>query len=240
VDRQELGRRFATTDDEALRFMLDALQDAVVAMVHLGLNNSRGRDTGAPLDWSRLDYERRKTAMEKVLHVSLQSEGAKEVGPACIHAIEGESVCFCCHAVPAAMTVATAREMVGRPFLPDHELVREMPEDAQGPVHVIACHKSVTENQAVNLLGFPDATIVSPAFGVYVADNVQKIQIIMLANCRDESSTRYAVQRFFDWLARSGEGRYLATRAKGRKAIISVIAEQAKGAAGTLRGRAGR
>jgi hypothetical protein len=64
-------------------------------------------------------------------------------------------------------------------------------------VHVIACHKGVTENQAVGLLGFPDATIVTPAFGVYVADNVQKIQLILLANCRDESSTRYAVQRFF-------------------------------------------
>jgi hypothetical protein len=36
-------------------------------------------------------------------------------------------------------------------------------------VHLIACHKGVNENQAVSLLGFPDATIVTPAFGVYVA-----------------------------------------------------------------------
>jgi hypothetical protein len=66
---------------------------------------------------------------------------------------------------------------------------------------------------------------VTPAFGVYVADNVLKIiQLILLANCRDESSTRYAVQRFFDWLVRSGEAKFLAERAKGRKAIIAVIA----------------
>jgi hypothetical protein len=37
VERQELGRRFARNDDEALRFMLDALQDAVASMVHLGV-----------------------------------------------------------------------------------------------------------------------------------------------------------------------------------------------------------
>jgi len=87
-------------------------------------------------------------------------------------------------------------------------------------VHIIACHKSVTENQAVGLLGFPDATIITPPFGVYVADNIQKVQLVFLANCRDESSTRYAVQRFFDWLNRSGEATYLADRARGRKAIV--------------------
>jgi len=228
MERQELPRRFAKNDDEALTFMLDALQDAVVSMVHLGVNNSRGWDTGAPLDWSRLDYGERKAAMETVLHTSLRSEGAEEAGAGCIHRVESEQLYFCCHAVPAAMTVAAAREMVGRPFLRDHELIRLMPDPVQGPVHVIACHKGVTENQAVALLGFPDATIVTPAFGVYVADNVQKIQLVLLANCRDDSSTRYAVQRFFDWLVRSGEARFLAERAKGRKAIVATIAEHAR------------
>jgi hypothetical protein len=227
MERQELPRRFAKNDDEALRLMLDAMQDAVASMVHLGVNNSRGWDTGAPLDWSRLDYAKRKTAMETVLHASLRSEGAEDAGGACIHQVENEKVYFCCHAVPAAMTVPAAREMVGRPFLRDHELFGSMSGRIQGPVHVIACHKGVTENQAVTLLGFPDATIVTPAFGVYVADNVQKIQLVLLANCRDESTTRYAVQRFFDWLVRSGEAKFLAARAKGRKAIIAAIAGQA-------------
>ena len=39
-----------------------------------------------------------------------------------------------------------------------------------GPVHVIACHKTATEAQAIRLLGFPDATVVSAPFGVFVAD----------------------------------------------------------------------
>ncbi len=230
LEGQEVGRRFAKDDQEALRFMLDALQDAVVEMVRLGGSETRrGRfDTGAPLDWSRLDYGQRKAAMEKVLNSSLKSEGAVPSGANCIHIVEGKQVLFCCHAVPAAMSVAAAREMIGRPFLHDHELIDQLEDSTTGPVHVIACHKGVTENQAVSLLGFPDATIVTPSFGVYVADNVEKIQLVLLANCRDESSTRYAVQRFFDWLLRSGEAGYLADRARGRRAIVSVIAEQSR------------
>ena len=226
VERQELPMRFAKDSDEALRFMLDALQDAVASMVHLSASSVRGWDTGAPLDWSRLDYAQRKSAMELVLLESLKSEGAEESKEGCIHPVEDEKIYFRCHAVPASMSVATAREMVGRPFLRDHEWIGRMPSRVQGPVHVVACQKGVTENQAVSMLGFPDATIVTPAFGVYVADNVQKIQIVLLANCRDESSTRYAVQRFLDWLVRSGEAKFLAARAKGRKTIIAAIAGQ--------------
>jgi ABC-type dipeptide/oligopeptide/nickel transport system ATPase component len=58
-----------------------------------------------------------------------------------------------------------------------------------GESGLIACHKTVTEAQALRLLGFPDATVVSAPFGVYVADDVQKIQMILIANCRDETTT---------------------------------------------------
>ena len=63
------------------------------------------------------------------------------------------------------------------------------------------------------LLGFPDATIVTGSFGVYVADNVQKIQLCLIANCRDESSTRHGLQKLFDWLVQTGEDALLAKRA---------------------------
>ena len=75
------------------------------------------------------------------------------------------------------------------------------------------------------MLGFPDATVVTPTFGVYVADSVQMIQLVFLANCRDRTSTRHAVQRFFDWIERSGESDYLVERAKSRKKIVKAIAE---------------
>jgi hypothetical protein len=224
VERLSVMRRFAENSEEALRLLQDALQDAVVNMVNLaGFESRKGRyDIGAPLDWSRLDYTLRKREMEKVLKSSLQEQAG----------IDGTAVYFACHAVPAAMAVAAAREMVGRPFLRDHESIDQLQGDTAGPVHVIACHKGVTENQAVAMLGFPDATIITPPFGVYVADNIQKIQLVFLANCRDESSTRYAAQRFLDWLARSGEARYLTGRARGRKAIVSAIAAEQKGGRG--------
>lgn len=228
LDAQQLGRRFARDDQDAIRLLLDALQDAVVEMVRLGGGETRkGRfDTGAPLDWSRLDYAQRKSAIERVLLASLGEAGAVEQRGGCVHKIAGRHIHFRCHAVPAAMAVAAAREMVGRPFLRDHEWIEQIEGSTVGPVHVIACHKGVTENQAVSLLGFPDATILTPPFGVYVADNIQKIQLVFLANCRDETSTRFAAQRFLEWLARSGEAPYLAERARGRKAIVSAIAEQ--------------
>jgi hypothetical protein len=109
MERQELPKRFATNDDEALRFLLDAQQDAVAAMVHLGVSNNRGWDTGAPLDWSHLDYAQRKKAMESVLLASLQSEGAEKADSACVFQVESHPIYFCCHAVPAAMTVAFPR-----------------------------------------------------------------------------------------------------------------------------------
>jgi len=95
-----------------------------------------------------------------------------------------------------------------------------------GPVHLIACQKSVTESQAIDLLGFPDATVVTTTFGVYVVDPVQKIQLMLLSNCRDATSTRFAVQRLFDWLDRSGESDALVRRARSRKKIVGAIRKE--------------
>jgi hypothetical protein len=225
---QELGVRFAANNEEARERLLEALQDAVVAMVREGSASSRKSryDTGAPLDWSRMDFAGRKGAMEKVLGAALKENGAKIIGPGHVHQIDGAPIFVRCHAIPAAMTVAAAREMVGRPFLNDHKLAVHLKETVLGPVHLIACQKGVTERQASTLLGFPDATLVTPSFGVYVADNIQKIQLVLLANCRDESSTRYAAQRFFDWLRHTGEARYFRSRAAGRRTIVLAIAEQ--------------
>jgi hypothetical protein len=93
-----------------------------------------------------------------------------------------------------------------------------------GPVHIIACHKTVTEAQAINLLGFPDATVVSTPFGIYLVDNVQKIQILLIKECRDPTSTNLGLQRFTTWLAQTGEDILLTKRAKGRAQIIKAVA----------------
>src|SRR5205085_3247372 len=115
---------------------------------------------------------------------------------------------------------AQAKEMVGQPFLRDHELVESLKGSRGGPVHVIACHKTATEAQATRLLGFPDATVVSSPFGVFVADNIQKVQFAFIVNCRDETNTRHGAQRFFKWLSETGEEALVASRAIARARIV--------------------
>ncbi len=127
------------------------------------------------------------------------------------------------------MSVAAAREMVGQPFLSDYKHAEEImaSEATAGPVHLIGCHKAITEAQAMRVLGFPDATIVTTDFGVYVADDVNKIQIVFVRNCRNETTTRHGVQRLFAWLEQAGESKRLAGRAESRLRIVGAIAAEA-------------
>ena len=130
--------------------------------------------------------------------------------------------------MPAAFSIGPAKEMVGQPFLRDHELDNVLTKGSSGPVHIIACHKTATESQAIKLLGFPDATVVTAPFGVFVADNVQKVQFAFIANCRDETNIRHGVQRFFAWLAQSGEEAFVAKRAEARSRIVHAIAIESR------------
>ena len=130
-------------------------------------------------------------------------------------------------AIPAAISVGPAKEMVGQPFLRDHELAAVLKGSRGGPVHVIACHKTALETQATKLLGFSDTTVVTAPFGVFVADNIQKIQFAFIVNCRDESNTRHGVQRFFEWLAQTREETHLADRARARARIVRALAKEA-------------
>jgi hypothetical protein len=115
--------------------------------------------------------------------------------------------------------------MVGRPFLRDHLLASSL-KVAVGPVHLIGCNRGATESQALQLLGFPDATVVAAPFGIYVADDVQKAQFVLLSNCRDETATRHALQRFIEWLDIAGEAADLVERARSRKRIVQIIAKE--------------
>jgi hypothetical protein len=224
-DEQRRAVRYAKDDDEALALILQAVQEAVIDLTDRGATGVRMARyaTGSPLNWSRFDYEHRKQAIEDVIVKSLGGGGGSH---SAVRNIQGTHVYFRCDAVLAAMSVAAARELVGRRFLLDHRRLPDVKGEIAGPVHLIGCHKTVTENQAVSLLGFPDATIVTPEFGIYVVDDGQKIQLVFLANCRDETTTRLAVERFQLWLLQSGEAGYLAQRAQGRKAIMSAIANQ--------------
>jgi hypothetical protein len=205
-----------------------ALFDAVLTQTRRGGEGSKaGRfDLGAALEWSRMDFAARKRAMEAELKAALLGrKGSKEKKDSLVIQVADASVLVKLHAVPASFSVASAREAVGRPHLGDYKLAKEL-NSAAGPLHIIACHRTVTETQATNLLGFPDATVVSSPFGVYLADDVQKMQFVFLANCRDSVQTRLAAQRFFEWLDQAGESELMAARARARARISTAIAKE--------------
>lgn len=102
-------------------------------------------------------------------------------------------------------------------------IINDWGAEIHGPVHLIACQKGVSETQAIRQLGFPDAVVVTAPFGVYVADDVQKIQMAFIANCRDETTTRVNVQEFLNWLSDHGESKYLVQRAASRRKISDLI-----------------
>lgn len=221
----------AASVDEAEALVLQTLAEALADLSRGGATLLR-KDSyalGEALDWSRLAYAERKAAMEAACLAALTDQSHAAGAPLgerhALLAVDRADILFCVHAIPAATSLAAAREMVGRPFLADHLHLRRAPK-AHGPVHLIACHRSATEKQATDLLGFPDATVVSTGFGIYLVDPVQRIQLVLLANCRDKTTTRYAVQRLFDWLGRSSQDAALAAHAKARGRIVRAIQKE--------------
>lgn len=235
VNKQSLfrGGNVATEADLKAR-VKEAVRDALIKLAQAGVREaSKGRfHSGEALDWARLDFAARQKAMKNVLREAMrQRAGSSTDGEHLFVRLGGVDILCVPSAIPAALTVSAAKEMVGQPFLRDHELSSTLTKGKKkrgGPIHVIACHKGATEAQATRLLGFPDATVVSAPFGIFVADNVQKVQFAFIVNCRDESTTRHGVQRFFEWLAQSGEEALVAERAKARGRIVAAIAKEVK------------
>jgi hypothetical protein len=219
-------RSEATTGEAAIKEAKRALRQAVAELTIRGAKRTRGAkfDYGAALDWSRLDFGERQHQMINALKEGLMGrKGTIEEGNNLFVSAFDKLVFIRCNAIPASTNVPSAREMVGQPFLHDYRFVHLFDDDRVGPVHLIACSRTISEAQAMKQLGFPDATIVTTSFGVYVADNIQKIQLIFLANCRDKTNTLLRVDEVFRWLNKSGEEERLVKRATARKNIICTI-----------------
>jgi hypothetical protein len=222
------GGTVATVDTLKARFK-EAIHDALLALAQAGVREaSKGRfHSGQALDWSRLDFRARQAEMRSVLRDAIrQRAGSIDDGGHLVAKLAGSEVVLVLNAIPAAISIGPAKELVGQPFLRDHEVSDALRGNRGGPVHIIACHKAATEAQATKLLGFPDATVVSAPFGIFVADSIQKVQFAFIVNCRDEPNTRHGAQRFFEWLAQTGEEALVADRAKARARIVRAIAKE--------------
>ena len=222
------------TVEELKSRVKEALRDAIISLAQTGVRDaSKGRfHSGAALDWTRLDYATRQREMTRVLREAiLARHGAMEDAGKVFIQIKGHDVLCEPHAIPASLSVSAARELVGQPFLHDYLLAGVLTGKRGGPVHIIACHKTATESQAIKLLGFPDAEIVTAPFGIFAADPVQKVQFAFITNCRDDGNTRYGLQRFFEWLIQTSEDSLFAQRAVARARIVGAIARESSAAA---------
>lgn len=219
--------------EQLLKRVRDEVRDLVVALVQNAATTPdlSKSNIGPALEWHRMSYVKREAAMRGQLEAVLSQSGNK-VSNSTVGEwttmwlmLAEKKILAALHAVPAALSQSAAREIVGQPFLMDHTLHPQLARGDGGPIHIVACYKSVTESQALKMLGFPDATVVPGRFGLHVADSVQKIQIVLLKNCQSPSATRDALNTWLQWVKRTAEDQLVAARAADRKRIIDAIAE---------------
>lgn len=180
---------------------------------------------GEGLQWSKLNYRFRQEAikhyMQKSINKFLLESDFTKLNKACIM-----------HAVPDAMSVIEARELVGRPFLKDLE---HIPKIDKGPIHFVGVYKNTTESQLRDIIGHQDVAIIQETFGFYVWDLVNHIQIVYITNCKDPEVTTLRVQEFFIWLRLHKETDYVIDRAVRRFKILKIIDSQKVELKGTLK-----
>lgn len=205
----------------------EAMQNAVVKLIQRGVFEvSRSKNNkGIALQWKRMDYRSRSNAITKALKEAIEVTGCGMTdGENHYLEINDQKILLIVHGVPDILSISASKEFVGQPFLVDYQHEKLLEGDVIGPLHVIGTHKTVSETQARNTLGFPDATILKDTFGIYVADNIHKIQMVFITQCNDPSSTKHGFQQFRDWLVESREEQELIQRASSRKNIVLTIA----------------
>lgn len=214
------------------RKIIELLQARVAELATRGARAGRYKlDRGQALDWNRLDLDARHSEMRQALARAVNLAMPNRADAMRLQRVmfNGVALAVQLDAIPAALTNAAARERVGQPFMRDHEQAVELEQmKAPGIVHLIACHRGVTESQALRMLGSPDAMAVASDFGVYALDRIQRVQVLMLAKCSDESSTSIALRRMQEWLALSGEQVKLVAHAKSRRRILQIIHAEAR------------
>jgi len=230
VNSLSLFQKDVSNEVELHAVVAAMIQNVVSRLVARGSTaGSRKLDRGEALEWNRLNLADRRQAMRKALARQL---GAAPLAGAAAHplflmTLAGVGLLVRLDAIPAAASEPAARELVGQPFLRDHLHAAVLAADnLLGPVHVIACHRSITESQAAKMLGTPDSMIVASDFGIFAADHVQKIQVALLARCSDDGATAVAVRRFTEWLLQSGEGQSVIERARSRRRILDAVAAE--------------
>ncbi len=223
VDSLSAFRLKASNEAELQASVVQLLHKAVANLVRRAASGGRRRDRGSALDWGRLDLAERRRSICTALAAELGIDAVESVGAIAQVVLADRKLSVRIDAIPDVLSVAAARELVGQPFHRDHLLTDSLSADAPGIVHIIACHRGVTETQAKKMLGTSDAMAIASDFGVYAADHVQQIQLFFLTQCADAGAVGIAVRRIHEWLAQAGEIERVVNRALGRKMILQAV-----------------
>lgn len=228
IERVDRFHRSVKTKSELFEACREITANATVHLAKMGKREARREkyNFGEALDWSRMNFMERKAAIENEISDQFGQSGMSTKDGCVNYKKRSKTYLFKIHGIPSGMNISSAREMVGQPFLKDHLIVSESAKESRGPIHLIGVHKGVTEQQAITILGQPDAVIVDGPFGIYIADKIQNIQMVFLSNCRDSASSRHNVQKFLGWIEESGESDSLFLRAKRRSQIMKIINKQ--------------
>jgi hypothetical protein len=188
-------------------YILDAVQKSFETRKEevLGLNVF-----GETLDWSKLNYSERQEALFSKLESTFS-------------AIAGlETVIKAFHAIPDNMSVADARNMIGRPFIEEHEMIKQKKEKS-GIIHFVAIYGNATETQVKNLVGYPDLTVIKGSFGYYLWEKNSHIQMFFLTKCINPQTVKTRLLQLINWLNGSGELSKIVVRANARFSILNAI-----------------
>ncbi len=226
VERQKLMRLAARNAAELFEVATHIVHQRVAELAKRGATLGGGRlDRGTALDWARLEPSQRSRAMREALRDALGGVETEHGADVRVATLAKTPILFRLSAAATPLTGATARERIADLHRRDHLFVAQLArEGATGPVHVVACHRAVTEAQALRLVGSPDAIAIASDFGVLAVDNVTKAQLVLLARCHDAAATALAVRRLREWLAATDEGEHVERRALARRDIVEAIA----------------
>jgi len=195
--------------EQVKRYLIKAVENSFLTQKRVVAGSSIIPET---LDWSKLSYSERINKMKETLQASLS-----------MNPEFSEIVCRY-YAVPDSMSVADARNQLGRPFLYEqNEIIGS--EKSSGVIHFISVYGRVTPSQVKSLVGYPDLTVIKTPFGFYLWEKNVHIQIFFLQSCVNSNVIRLRIGEIEIWLNSSREKANIHTRAKRRFKILNAINE---------------
>jgi hypothetical protein len=205
VDTVENLKEFVLS--QAKRYVLASVERSFATQKRLVAGSSVFGET---LDWSKLSYPERHDKLKAKI------ESTFNVLPGF------QDVVKAYYAVPDHMSVADARNRVGRPFLYEHTLVENVPQKS-GVIHFVGVYGNTTEIQAKALVGYPDITVIRAPFGFYLWEKNVHIQIFFLKSCINPLTVGTRCSEVINWLAGSREQSRILKRAEARYSILEAV-----------------